>query len=75
MKNRRLWALMLAALLVLTAGVTTAFAADAPAAPAEVDEAAPPPVQWIGQGGRGSMNADVGTGDATLRRARLARPT
>ena len=64
MKNRRLWALMLAALLVLTAGVTTAFAEGAPAAPAEVDEAAPPPVQWIGQGGRGSMNMQMwGPGD------------
>ena len=64
MKNRRLWALMLAALLVLTAGVTTAFAADAPAAPAEVDAAAPPPVQWMGKGVRGDMGMQMwGPGD------------
>ena len=52
MKNRTLWALVLAGLLILTGGAATAFAADAPAA---VDEAAPPPVQWMGKGGRGGM--------------------
>ncbi len=65
MKNRKLWALVLAGLLALTAGAATAFAADAPADSAEVDAAAPPPVQWMmGKGGRGGMDMGMwGPGD------------
>ena len=52
MKNRKLWTVALAALLVLTVGATTAFAEEAPATPAAVDEAGPAPLQWMGMGGR-----------------------
>ncbi len=69
MKNRKLWAVVPAALLVLSVGATTAFAADptaTPAASTAVDAAAPAPLEWMGRGMRHGMDKGA-LGDMPLR--------
>ncbi len=69
MKNRKLWAVVPAALLVLSIGATTAFAADptaTPAASAAVDAAAPAPLEWMGRGMGHGMDKGA-LGDMPLR--------